>query len=218
MSDTPIVTVPSAQSPNRQSGYVQSRSRSGSQILLHVLLIFALAAVAGMSWFLWTMYGELDRTAASLAIANDKIAILESNLSRTQGTLSETDEDTTAALSLWESEIRKLWDIANKRNKDWIEDNRADIQRNAALHGDLTAKVEADVGDLVNSVAQLRRQQQDLTDTVNLSVQQNASFRAQIEQRVIDNEEAIRAIDTSRLQNNNRLLDIDRRVRTLESQ
>lgn len=222
MSDSPIVTgtsVTSTSTPpgGKPSGYVQSRSRSGSQVLLHVLLILALASVAALGWFVWTLHEQLSTTTASLEVANTKIAGLEMNLVRTQGNLSDTGEDTDAALEYWESEIRKLWDLANVRNKDWILDNRADIKRNEVLIADLKSLVESETADIVNSLSQQTRQLQDLTDKLNLSVQQTASFRQQLEQRVIENEDAIRAIDTSRIQNNNRLLDLDRRVRSLEA-
>ena len=222
MSDLPIVTDPavsnsSTPSGGKPPGYVQSRSRSGSQVLLHVLLILALASVAAIGWFVWTLHEQLSTATATLDDASNKIVVLESNLARTQGSLSEEGEDTDAALALWESETRKLWDIANKRNKDWIEDNRANVASNAIAISDLKSQLDSDTDDLVNSLARQTRQLQDLTDKLNLSVQQNSSFRQQIQQRVLENEEAIRAIDTSRIQNNNRLLDLDRRVRSLEA-
>ena len=99
---------------------------------------------------------------------------------------------------MWESEIRKLWAIANERNKDWIKENQAGLKTvSATLNGirasnrDLKAatgrheealKVQQQVIDQVTSLElqlqQMLRSQRALVDKNNVATQGLAKDRS----------------------------------------
>ena len=149
--------------------------------------------------------------------------MLEQRLAATDDAMSQEGQDTKQQINLWESEIRKLWAIANERNRDWIKDNQERIKSiSASLNGirasnrDLQAatgrheealKVQQQLIDQVTSLElqlqQMLRSQRELVDTANLCAQcrNNENCR-----RVAENAEAVLAFDSYRIATNRRLV------------
>lgn len=205
---------------HRGSRRSRGRDSSGGGPLLYAVTTLLVIGLAGAGWFIFAQQEQLQRTTAALSSAEQRIARLEDRLRLTDETLSEADADTSKQLSFWESEIRKLWDIGNKRNRGWIEANRDSLGKVAAnldsAEADLAglksavARLDASVGRqqevadrvmaLDTSLQRLVRQQRDLVDKVNAASQIAAGLKAGLEARVRENEQAIGAFDAQRAQ------------------
>ncbi len=193
------------------------------------LLIVGLVAAA---WFILTQQEQLEANQQALTQAGSRLEVLEQRLRLTDETLSETDADTTERIGFWDSEIRKLWDIGNKRNRGWIETNRANVTKLTAsvrsaqtelntikstvARLDSSVKAHQEIADRVAALdmnmQRLVRDQRDLVDKVNAAAQMAASLKAAFESRVRDNEEAIAAIDAHRTRLNNDIAELRRRL------
>ena len=208
------------------------RAKTGAAVVVHFLLGISLVGLIAAGWFLFVQYGQLERSQQTLANAESRIQALEDRLRLTDETLTESDADTSKQISLWESEIRKLWDLSNKRNKGWIEDNRAAIAR----HATGIAATEADLQDVKSTVSRLDasasrqqevvdrltalemqtprlvRQQQDLADKVNAASRLASGLKSTLESRVQDNEDAIKSIDANRARLNADVAELRRRI------
>ena len=203
-----------------------------------ILLTLMIAGFGVGGWFVFNQQQELLASERQRAETEQRVQRLEARLRATDETMTEAGEDTNEQLNFWESEIRKVWDIANKRNKKWIQDNQAAV----ASHRSTLNSVESSLADLRSAVSRndtklqqqgeiverladvqeqvrtLVRQHRDLVDSVNSSRQVVATLKASLEPRVEKIEEAISAIDGSRRQTGaqwNRLRD---RVEELERQ
>lgn len=194
-----------------------------------VLAVLIIGLVAG-AWFILTQQERLDASQRTLDEATTRLQALEDRLRMTDETLSESDADTSEQIAFWDSEIRKLWDVSNKRNRGWIETNRANITKLTSSIGaaqtelttikstvarlDSTVRDQQDIGDRVTAldiqVQRLLRTQRDLVDKTNQAVQASASLKASLEVRVRDNEEAIVAIDAHRARINNEITELRR--------
>jgi chromosome segregation ATPase len=137
-------------------------------------------------------------------------------------------------LGQWESEVRKLWDVA-KRDKQLIVDNQnklkaqastidamqtgvKDLTSSNARHEQALAQQTAIAQQLAavdQQVRQLVAQQRQLTDQVNAVRQSIAGLESGITRRVVANEKAIEAIDAYRLQLNSRLVELQTRIDSL---
>ena len=153
----------------------------------------------------------------------------------TDETLIDSEKDTEEQIGFWESEIRKLWAVANDRNKKWIDDNRtgiAELKKSLAgieaSNRDLGSAVgrheaafkqqQAIIDQLTSmeiSIQQLANTQRSIVDKVNAASQNVASLNAGLANRVRENEEAVTAIDAYRVQVNTRLSNIERRLDSL---
>ncbi len=196
-----------------------------------VLAVLA-AGLAVAGWFIANQHRLLTEEQQQLAQANARLEALEDRLRMTDQVMSETDAQTGQQINLWESEIRKLWDISNKRNKGWIEGNqrllnshKSSIQALEAVDKTLKSAVarheqalgrQDEVADQLAAIElqlqRVLRGQRDLVDKVNTAAQTVAGMNSSVQ----EHEQAIAAIDSYRRQFNTRLVDIEQRLDALK--
>ena len=202
----------------------------GALVVVNAVLAVLVIGLAAAGWVILTQQDRLDANQRTISDSTTRIRALEERLRMTDATLSESDADTNEQIAFWDSEIRKLWDIGNKRNRRWIEDNRANVTKLTASLGkaqtelngvrstvarlDTTVKGQQDIADRVTALdmqmQRLLRQQRDLVDKANQAAQTASSLKATLESRVRDNEEAIAAIDAHRTRLNSDIAELRR--------
>ena len=204
----------------------------GKQIGMNLIMAVLIGGLVLAGWFIANQQQLITDEQARVDNANSRLAVLEERLSATDNAMSQGGQDTQQSMNLWESEIRKLWAIANERNKKWIEGNQKAVKKlNSTLNGiqastrDLNAavgrhdsafaqqqKMIDNLASLELQMQQIVRGQRDLVDKVNAASQAVASMRAGLSSQVEDNAEAIQSIDAYRVAVNSRLADIERRL------
>ena len=221
----------------RRQGRPRTAARNSRSIGNTLILAVLVVGLAVAGWFVATQHQALVKAEAELSHAGQRIAVLEERLQVTDATMSESGREVNAEIGRWEDEIRKLWDVSNKRNRTWIEENRDKIKAHAATLASIDtslkemktslAKHEQTLGQhaaLVDQLAALElsvrqqvNQQRQLTDQVNAMRQTVAGLESSLVRRVTDNEKAVQAIDAYRLQLNSRLVDLQTRVDNLST-
>jgi len=212
---------------------VESQTRAGVASG-PVLGLFGLA-IAGLlvaGWFIFAQQRALAESEAQMAAARERIQALEERLNMTDASLNEAGESTSEKIDFWESEIRKLWDVVNKRNMDLIKGNSAGLARVDKAVAELDATVaemnsafgryesgfarqEQMVDQITSLGAQLQQTQRALRDAIdraNAAQQSVAGLNSGLAKRVTETEQAVEAFDAYRLQVNGRLADIERRI------
>lgn len=201
---------------SRASGRSRGRGRGGGGggVTAQTLLALVLVALAAGGWFIYEQQRALRDNDRALTDADRRIARLEDRLRMTDETLSESDAETDDKLSFWETEIRKVWDIANKRNKGWIVENRASIEsasealasaksdlatlKDTVARLDVSAENQQEVADSVTNLEmrfqRLQKTHREFVDKVNVA----ETTAADLEGRLRDTETAIAAIDAGR--------------------
>ena len=231
MSDPGISVTPDAAARRPQAGRRTRRSegRGPGGIGISLVLAVSLAGFVAAGWFIAHQQQQLEAAQGELAEADARLRTLEERLRLTDAAMTESGEDTNKQLNFWEAEIRKLWDVSNKRNKGWIEANQkalseqgARVSRAASLLNRLEGTVDRhseslkQQDEVFNRLANLMAGQRDMVDKVNVARQLAASLKASLEPKVRDLEEAIRANDVHRRQVNNELRGLGERLATLE--
>ena len=192
-------------------------------------LVLLVAGLGVAGWFIVEQNQRMLSMQADLKEATETIDFLQNRVRATDENLSASGADVSDALKFWETETRKLWDVANKRNKNWIETNQRTIkshttdiaQIRAALKKETESlanfsKQVADssraMGDLKGSMDQLIRQQRDIRDQLNTLTRELKSLKGSVEERIANNEEAIASMDQFRRYVNGRLEDITEKI------
>ena len=103
-------------------------TEGGRSVFLNAVMVVLVGGLVAAGWFIANQQQALIAEQARLTDANTRLQRLEQRLSATDTALSQGGEDTQEQLSLWESEIRKLWAVANERNKGWIKDNQKAVK------------------------------------------------------------------------------------------
>lgn len=236
-ADQSLSTEPGGYRPSG-GGRRPQRSRpteGGRSVFLNGVMVVLVGGLVAAGWFIANQQQALIAEQARLTDANTRLQRLEQRLSATDTALSQGGEDTQEQLSLWESEIRKLWAVANERNKDWIKDNQKavkgldksvtglqstarDLKAATARHEEAFSQQTALIDQLTSvdiQLQQLVRAQQDLVDKVNTTSQSVAKLRANLDTQVEENTEAIAAIDAYRIATNSRFRDLEQRLEEL---
>ncbi|MEE4300469.1 MAG: hypothetical protein V2J24_13600 [Pseudomonadales bacterium] len=214
---------------SRRGDPVTSRSRSSAAgVVTNLVLALLIAGLTACGWFIATQNDALAEARVERDEAVARLERIERRLSLTDEALSQTDAETQDQLAYWESEIRKLWDVSNKRNRGWIEANQAalaELKTSLATQNRTLGEVRAQATELRQAIgtqdaileqlmlldrraADLLQQQRTLTDSVNSLGQTTAA----LERRVSDNEDAVAAIDAFRRDTNGRLTRLQERL------
>lgn len=211
--------------------------RDGSGMGTTVMMALMVAGLSGAGWFIVNQQQMLLAERERVDDAGKRLSVLEQRLAATDDAMSQEGQDTKQQINLWESEIRKLWAIANERNRDWIKDNQERIKSiSASLNGirasnrDLQAatgrheealKVQQQLIDQVTSLElqlqQMLRSQRELVDTANLAARNVATIQGELSPRVAENAEAVLAFDSYRIATNRRLVSLERELVRLQN-
>ena len=205
------------------------RESGGAGFGTWLMIVLLLAGLGIAGWFILNQHQLLQAAAAEQASASDRIAVLEDRLRATDEVMSDTGADTREQLGFWESEIRKVWDIAYRDNRKWIKENQALLATHTDTLGSVTGQLSTLSEQLATQSEALEATELALKklDTLGaLSAQVSGIERAQAElsgqltelnaqgltERILRNEQAVNAIDAYRVQLNSRLNDLRDRL------
>jgi myosin heavy subunit len=237
MDETPKEVLSTQENDRyRAGGSRKPVQRSGGGLGTTLLLAIMAVGLAGAAWFIANQQQILVAEQARVDEANARLQFLEQRLAATDNAMSQEGQDTKQQINLWESEIRKLWAIANERNKEWIKANQQQLKTVAATlksvsasNRDLKAaagrhdealKGQQQLIDQVTSLElqlqQMLRSQRELVDQGNLASQNLAKIEANLRPLVNENTEAVLAFDNFRIATNRRLVSLERELVRLQ--
>ncbi|MYD46691.1 MAG: hypothetical protein F4W92_10085 [Gammaproteobacteria bacterium] len=219
MNDLPI--VPSSGAPpgvERRPRNPRSQS-TGFSIGRVVFVLFTISALILLGWFVWSINSVLNERTEVLQESAQRIATLESQLSASAETLSQSDETMNEEISFWESETRKVW-AGYQRHQDWINENTPVIAKMREDIDGLEVRINTIQGsltDIENTLQQIVGQQRDLKDDFNTTAQTTKALLEQLKLSVDSHDDDIGSIDAFRRQTNSSILDIRKRLEKLET-
>ncbi|WP_369602076.1 hypothetical protein AAIA72_03590 [Hahella sp. SMD15-11] len=144
-----------------------------------VIIFIMLVAIAVAGYWNYTrqirvidqMQAQLEEASRQVRQSNLVIARLEGELQSTDSTLQQSGNEVARQLKFLDSEIRKLWDVSNKRNKAWIRQAQKDIESLKSRTGGLSAELQTLENSFQN---QSKLIEQIQTDATAMSVRQAA--------------------------------------------
>lgn len=176
---------------------------------LLVFVIALMAVVMGIGGYaLYEANQLLIAGQKNIEDLDARLAATGTDVSKTLQTMQAGIKDLTDGLKANEHEIRKLWDVSNKRNRNWIKNNEKEITKASVLIAEVASELgtlEAAASDAVSEVDDLRTkvlltegQIQDQVDHL-IATQRELSI---LEKQMKEVDEAIQAIDLHRIQVN----------------
>jgi hypothetical protein len=167
-------------------------AQASSNALAIVSLVVALAGLAGAGF----LYTQLQTANAKLAMAQSVIEGHDSNIEILNDKLSVSGENANLSVDALkiilreqEQEIRKLWDIASKRN-------RSDIDKNTAAISEVGQSVSGAAGSR-SELSNLSSKISALSGRVATVESAVSNMPADVELAVAQNKEAIDMLDGS---------------------
>ena len=173
-----------------------------SQVPPKQFFFYLVVSAIVLATFSWTYFG-ISSQQDNLIKINNRLISLEENIQLSSDSSEESIETLLADLKIVNREIRKLWDLSNKRNKKDIsiltEQNKVisdeifEVQNSSASNTESLAEIDASLKNIKARLAKLS------------SFELNSNTFAE---RLAELEEAIEAVDAYRKQTNQTIADL----------
>lgn len=225
ISASPDEMRPSRKRPeSRRSG-----DGGGSSLGTNLILTLLVAGLGVAGWFILNQHRLLESSQAQQTDAEARLVVLENRLRATDEVMSDSGEATNEKLGYWETEIRKVWDIAYRDNRGWIKENQAALATQGGKLDTLTSSL-ADANSVIGDQAELLSAQQAVLSQLEgataalaklnkshtaLAAKVRAAQTDGLAERVMRNEQGVAAIDAYRVQLNARLTELQKRMNAL---
>ena len=182
-------------------------NKSSSGLFLGIVFVLLLMGILGLS--LWV--SELSKASNSInSKVESRLLILEEQLQLADSTSTESLSDINSQLQFLDKEIRKLWDLSNKRNKVKIAELNQDIEKQTNALKELAATQTNDQKN-INAIQQESQKLSILVDELSRSNKENLNTQnkiAELSRSILLLEETVQAFDAYRKQNNELLQEL----------
>ena len=187
---------------------INFKPQKNSSLLLGIIFVAILGAVLFLLLRSEQTSTKIDSTSASL---DDRLSKIENQLLMLDEVNSDSLIEVGAELQFLDKEVRKLWDLSNKRNKVNIEKLTKSLNELIQKYNKTDKEIDdaiAIINTELNNITQLIENQPDLSGTVSQSEIEIRSLKRQI----LFIEESVQALEAYRAQNNQILLEIQNSI------
>ena len=197
-------------------GEDNSLNKNSSGLFLGVVFVLLLVGILALS--LWV--SELSRASGDInSKVETRLMVLEEQLKLADSTSTDFLSDVNSQLQFLDKEIRKLWDLSNKRNKV----NIANLDNEIKKHSDALREIalmQTNDQKNINLIKDQSQKLKVLLDQLTESNKENALLNNKISElnnSILLMEETIQAFDLYRKQNNEMLQDMQLQISIIES-
>ena len=192
-------------------------NKSSSGLFLGIVFVLLLIGILALS--LWV--SELSKASSNVnSKVESRLSILEEQLQLADSTSTEFLSDINTQLQFLDKEIRKLWDLSNKRNKVNIAKLTQDISKHSTALKEIAmtqTNDQTNINAIKNESQKLRVALDELSQAnkENLSAQNKIN---ELNKSVLLLEETVQAFDAYRRQNNEMLQEMQLKISSMENQ
>ena len=191
-------------------------NKSSSGLFLGVVFVLLLCGILVLS--LWL--NEMSRSSNQInELVESRLAILEEQLQLADSTSTEFLSDINTQLQFLDKEIRKLWDLSNKRNKANISKLTLDMSKQSKLLKDIAITQTNDQKNIQKIDMQLKQLDQAAKKITQLN-QSNSTTEAkllELNRNLLLLEETVQALDSYRKQNNELMQELQLQLSSMNS-
>ena len=191
-------------------------NKSSSGLFLGIVFVLLLIGILALS--LWVC--ELSKTSNSVnSKVESRLLILEEQLQLADSTSTEFLSDINTQLQFLDKEIRKLWDLSNKRNKVNISKLTKDVSKHTEALKEIAATQTNDQTN-INSIKNESQKLRSAIDELSQANKENLNAQnkiAELNRSILLLEETVQAFDAYRRQNNEMLQEMQLKISSIES-
>ncbi len=192
----------------------QRRIKGGSMLFSSAITVVNTVGIILLGFWFFNTSGNQQQAGKSFI---ERISMLEENIALQSVKVDDLNESNTQDLKFINKEIRKLWDLSNKRNRKNISQNLNSIE-SIEEKLDLLDKeyktISAKQRSLNLELAKLDKMHQRLSQSIGTV--SSSSQGDGIEERLADLEEATKSMDLYRIQVNQSILSLKQKLNDLD--
>ena len=192
----------------------QRRVKGGSMLFSSTITIVNTIGIVLLGLWFFNTSGSQQQAGKSFI---ERISMLEENISIQSSKVDDLTETNSQDLKFINKEIRKLWDLSNKKNRKSISQNLNSIESIEETLSILDREYKtlaAKQRSLNLELAKLEKMQEKLSES--LDIESSSSEDEDIEVRLADLEEATKSMDLYRTQVNQSILSLKEKLNDLE--
>ena len=192
--------------------------RAGSGGLL-VVFIYVVAFMSILLLGIWQTF-ESENNKSTLTSIDERISLIEEQINIVDETNNDSMTDITSSIQFLDKEIRKLWDLSNKRNKVDIKKLTEQLTNLDKLFSKLQKDVEANQLNL-NSMKKNIDLNLSKIDELGLSAEDLQSLRlslSNINTQLMLLDDSVQALNNYKNQLNQVILEIQTQVSSIQNQ
>tara|TARA_B100000945_G_scaffold209734_1_gene168821 strand:- start:4399 stop:5022 length:624 start_codon:yes stop_codon:yes gene_type:complete len=201
-------------SASKQNDNPANQRTSG--LFLGIVFVFLLIGILFLS--IW-VYELSKKTGSINSSLESRLAILEAQLQLADSTSTEFLSDINSQLQFLDKEIRKLWDLSNKRNKVNIKNLTSKTEKHAFALKEIALTQTNDQKN-INLIKNQSQKFKILIDELSNANQENSSILdkiSELNRTLLLLEETVQAFDIYRMQNNELLQEMQLQISNLET-
>ena len=198
----------------KSPSYLKRSSKGG----LFIGFIYVAAFMSILLLAIWQTF-ESESNKASSALVDERLSLIEEQINIADETNNDSMTDITSSIQFLDKEVRKLWDLSNKRNKvniqkltkqtSEIENLLSNLQRDININEKAINKIKESVGVNIAKINNLK-----LTEEEIKSVQFNIK---NIDTQLILLEDSVQALNSYKNQLNQAILEIQTDISKIKS-
>lgn len=191
-------------------------NKSSSGLFLGIVFVLILIGILALS--LWV--SEISKASNRInSKVESRLLILEEQLQLADSTSTEFLSDINTQLQFLDKEIRKLWDLSNKRNKVNISKLTKDVSKHTEALKEIAATQTNDQTN-INSIKNESQKLRSAIDELSQANKDNLNAQnkiAELNKSILLLEETVQAFDAYRRQNNEMLQEMQLKISSIES-
>jgi len=194
--------------------YLEKSSKGG----LLVGFIYVIAFMSILLLAIWQTF-ESENNKSSMKLVDERLSLIEEQINIVDETNNDSMTDITSSIQFLDKEIRKLWDLSNKRNKVDIQkltDQTAEIEKLLlVVKSDIEnnqknlLSVQKDVGNNIEKIQDLGLSSEDLA-ALKFSL-------SNIDTQLILLDDSVQALNNYRNQLNQVILEIQTQISSVQN-
>ena len=192
----------------------QRRIKGGSMLFSSTITIVNTVGIILLGLWFFNTSGSQQQAGNSFI---ERISLLEETISIQSNKVDDLIETNSQDLKFINKEIRKLWDLSNKKNRKDISQNLNSIESIEEILESLDKEyktLSAKQRSLNLELAKLEKMQEKVSQSIDLV--NPSSQDDDIEERLDDLEEATKSMDRYRTQVNQSILSLKEKLNDLE--
>ena len=195
--------------PDKTSPAYLKKTKSGGLFVgfLYVLLFMSILGLG-----IWQSF-ESSYTDAKIKTNEDRLAIIEEQMNIADEVNNDSLTDISSSIQFLDKEVRKLWDLSNKRNKVNISKLLASTAEIEASITQINESLDKYKTDLSSNTKKINKLEPSLSDINNIQLTLKT-----IETQLILVDDSVQALNNYKKQLNQSILEIQTEISALQQQ
>ena len=194
--------------------YLKKSSRGG----LLIGFIYVIAFMSILFLAIWQTF-ESENNKSSMKLVDERLLLIEEQINIVDETNNDSMTDITSSIQFLDKEIRKLWDLSNKRNKIDIQKLTEQTNEIEALLLNIRNDIEVNQKNLLSTQDSVSKNMEKIDD-LGLSSEDLISLKLSlnnIDTQLILLDDSVQALNNYRNQLNQVIIEIQTQISSVQN-